>query len=118
MPYRFSPIGANSSFSDALPVINNNFAQLDQEAITKTFKQAKGNSVVTGKLPGESAYGTLYYDVDGNLVIREGSLPYDGGYGSLYYKSGIPGILIGIAPDGEMDIAASIDGVDITDLYT
>jgi hypothetical protein len=95
MPNRFLPLSPSASFSEALPVINGNFAQLDNETVTKTFKQANGNAVVEGKLP------------------------YDGGYGSLYADTtGTPRILIGIAPDGEIDIGASTSGQDITSLYT
>lgn len=69
--------------------------QLNKEQTVKTFKQAGGNAIIQGKLP------------------------YTGGYGSLYYDTaGTPRILIGIAPDGEIDIAVSNEGVDITTLYT
>lgn len=95
MPYRFAPIGSNSSLEQALAVINNNFAQLDGETVVKTFKQPGGNSIVQGKLPYEGGYGILIYDTDL-----------------------IPRILIGIAPDGEIDMAASESGEDITSLYT
>lgn len=57
-------------------------------------------------------------DIDGTNRIIQGKLPYSGGYGSLYYDdTGTPRIIIGIAPDGEIDIAASEDGEDITELY-
>lgn len=95
MPVRFSPIGANASFAEALPVINNNFAQLDGEAVVKTFKQASGNAIIEGKLPYEGGYGNLYYDTTGTARI-----------------------LIGIAPDGEIDIGVSEPGEDITTLYS
>lgn len=95
MPYRFSPVGANASFAEALPVINNNFAQLDGEAVTKTFKQANGNAIIEGKLPYEGGYGNLYYD----------STP-------------LPRLLIGITPDGDVDIVKSKAGVSVLDVFS
>lgn len=95
MPTRFVPLAQNSSLDDALRVINGNFAQLDNETVTKTFKQANGNAIVEGKLP------------------------YDGGYGNLYYdSSGTPRIVIGIAPDGDIDIGVTKQGFDITQQYS
>lgn len=95
MPYIFNPIGAGSSFDQALPVINSNFAQLDQEAVTKVFKQAGGNAII------------------------EGRLPYDGGYGSLYYDAnGIPNIVIGILPDGTTGIAIAKPGEDVLSAFS
>jgi hypothetical protein len=95
MPYRFNPIGGNASFSEALPVINGNFAQLDQEAVTKVFKQASGNAIIEGKLP------------------------YDGGYGSLYYdQNGVPSIVIGILPDGTTGIAIAKPGQDVLSAFS
>jgi hypothetical protein len=95
MPYRYNPIGGNSSFSEALPVINSNFAQLDQEAVTKTFKQASGNAIITGKLPYDGGYGTLYYD-----------------------QNGIPSIVIGIMPDGTTDFVVAKPGQNVLDLFS
>lgn len=95
MPYRFIPVSPGTSQDQAMNVINNNFAQLDSEAVTKTFNQAGGNAIIEGKLP------------------------YDGGYGSLYYdKDNVDRIIIGIAPDGEIDIGASKPGESVTSLYT
>jgi len=95
MPFRFVPLGANASLDEIRATANANFAQLDGELVTKTYKQSGGNAIIEGKLP------------------------YDGGYGILIYDSTpTPRILIGIAPDGSIDIAASISGQDITTLYT
>lgn len=69
MPNTFVPIGKGSSFDEALPVINTNFAQLDKEAVTKVFKQASGNAVVQGKLPGDIGHGFLMYDPAGLVSI-------------------------------------------------
>lgn len=95
MPNRFAPIGANASFPEALPVINSNFSQLDNESVTKVFKQAGGNAIIEGKLPYEGGYGSLYYDTDGKARI-----------------------LIGITPEGECDLVIAKDGKDLfTDVF-
>lgn len=95
MPYRFNPISGDSQLPSALKAINANFAKLDNEAVTKTFKQAGGNAIITGKLP------------------------YSGGYGSLYYDAnGVPRIIIGIAPDGTVGIFVSKDGVSVLDAFS
>lgn len=99
--------------------VNNAIQQLNNEQITKAFKQPGGNSVITGKLPNEDAYGTLYYDANNNLIIREGKLPYDGGYGTIYYDSnGIPVVIIGILPDGTTGIAISKPGISVIDAFS
>jgi hypothetical protein len=91
----FRPLNSGNSLSSNLSQVNDMVRQLNKEQVTKTFRQANGNAIITGKLP------------------------YDGGYGSLYYDStGTARILIGIAPDGEIDIAASDSGYDITGLYS
>lgn len=95
MPYRFNPINPGTDLPQALNVVNNNFAQLDNESVTKTFKQSGGNAIVEGKLP------------------------YDGGYGSLYYDpNGIPRLIVGITPDGDVDIVKSKSGVSVLDVFS
>lgn len=95
MPFRFLPINPGTSLDQAMAVINNNFAQLDQETVTKTFKQANGNAIIEGKLP------------------------YDGGYGNLYYdKNGLPSIVIGILPDGNTGIAIAKPGENVLDAFS
>lgn len=94
MPNRFVPINPGSELNQALNAINNNFAQLDNETVTKTFRQAGGNAIVEGKLP------------------------FDGGYGALYYDtSGVPRILIGTTPDGDVDIVKSKTGISVLDVF-
>lgn len=79
-----------------LSILNKNFGELDGETITKVFLGANNR-----------------------IAIIEGKLPYEGGYGALYYDStGTPRILIGIAPDGEIDIGVSEPGEDVTTLYS
>lgn len=95
MPNRFVPINPGTDFDQAMAVINGNFAQLDNESVTKTFRQPGGNAIVEGKLP------------------------YDGGYGSIYYdQNNIPIIIIGILPDGSVGIIQAKDGVDVTTLVS
>lgn len=94
MPNRFNPINPGTDLPQALNAINNNFSQLDNESVTKTFRQASGNAIVEGKLP------------------------YDGGYGSLYYdSSGLPRLIVGITPDGDVDIVKSKSGVSVLDVF-
>lgn len=72
--------------------INNMVRQLNNEQITKAFRQSGGNSVVTGKLPFDGGYGTLIYD--SNNIAR---------------------ILIGTSPAGNIGIWATKEGVDVLD---
>lgn len=95
MPTRFIPVNPGTDFAQAMAVINNNFAQLDNESVTKTFKQANGNAIIEGKLPYSGGYGTLYHDPDG-----------------------VPRLLVGITPDGEVDIVKSKDGVSVLDVFS
>jgi hypothetical protein len=95
MPNMFVPLGPGASFDESRAVINANFAQLDTETVTKTFKQSGGNAIIQGKLP------------------------YTGGYGSLYYDSNnIPRILIGIAPDGTMGMFVSKEGQSVLEAFS
>lgn len=94
MPNVLPPIGQDSSFEEAIAVINANFAQLDSEVVTKSYRQAGGNAIIQGKLP------------------------YDGGYGSMYYDTdGTPRMIQGILPDGTMGLIISKEGVDVTTLF-
>lgn len=90
----FQPLNTSNSLATNYNQINNALRQINNEQTTKTFSQSGGNSIVEGKLP------------------------YSGGYGSLYYDSdNIARILIGIAPDGDIDIAVSKPTFDITQQY-
>jgi hypothetical protein len=90
----FRPAYSGNSQSQNWNEFNNMIRQLNKEQTVKTFKQPGGNAIINGKLPYTNGYGSLYYD--NNNVAR---------------------ILIGVAPDGEIDIGASIGGEDITTLY-
>lgn len=88
------PLNTANSLVTNYNQINDALRQLNNEQTTKAFKQAGGNAIVEGKLP------------------------YSGGYGSLYYDStNTPRILIGIAPDGQIDIGVSKPTFDITAQY-
>lgn len=94
MPNTFVPIGKGASFDDAQAVINANFAQLDSQMVTKTFKQPGGNAIIEGKLPYEGGYGFLFYD-----------------------PNGVPSIVLGILPDGTMGMVVAKEGVDVLTLF-
>lgn len=94
MPNRFIPLGPDAGFDEARAAINANFAQLDNETVTKVFKQSSGNAIIEGKLPYEGGYGFLLYDPDGR-----------------------PSIIIGRDPYGNMVIAAAKQGESILDAY-
>lgn len=90
----YQPLNTSNSLATNYNQINSALRQINNEQTTKTFSQSGGNSIVEGKLP------------------------YDGGYGSLYYdSSNVARILIGIAPDGDIDIAVSKPTFDITQQY-
>lgn len=69
MPNRFLPLGTGADFDQARAVINANFAQLDNEVVTKVFNRANGNAFIEGKLPGDIGYGFLMYDTNGLVAI-------------------------------------------------
>lgn len=90
-----TPVKSTNSDASNWNTVNDAIRQLNNEQTVKVFKQASGNAIITGKLP------------------------YDGGYGSLYYDSnGIPHIIIGILPDGTTNIAVSKPGVSILDAFS
>lgn len=86
----FRPLNTQNSMGSNYSQVNDMIRQINKEQTTKTFKQPNGNAIISGKLP------------------------YDGGYGSLYYDStNTARILIGIDPDGEMSIHVSKSGQDV-----
>lgn len=137
MPYRFSPLGGNASFSEAIPAINANFAQLDQEAVTKTFKNAAGkNGLIVGSLPSNQGIGIILNDNDGNpaIIINVGSdgipklqtLSPDGtvtkqtieGTDYYYDANGKNYMQIGILPDGSSGFAVAASGYNVADGFS
>lgn len=90
----FRPLNTKNSTSQNYSQVNDMTRQFNKEQTTKAFKQAGGNAIVEGKLP------------------------YPGGFGSLYYDSANNSrILIGIAPDGDIDIGVSKPTFNITEQY-
>lgn len=90
-----TPVTTNNSDSQNLGQINNMIRQLNNEQVTKTFKQPNGNAIITGKLPYEGGYGSLYYDSDN-----------------------IPRIIIGILPDGTIGFVISKEGENVLDVFS
>lgn len=95
MPNRFVPINPDTPMNGVIAAMNNNFAQIDNENVVKTFKQANGNAIIQGRLPYSGGYGTLYYDTDL-----------------------IPTIVIGILPDGSTGLVISKPGEDVTGVFS
>lgn len=89
------PLTTQNSLGTNFGQVNDMVRQLNKEQVTKTFKQANGNAIVEGKLP------------------------YSGGYGSLYYDTTpLPRLLIGITPDGDVDIVKSKAGISVLDVFS
>lgn len=66
MPNRFTPLNPNSDMSNMVNQINQNFAQLDNENVTKVFKGANSdNKLIEGRLPNSLGYGMILYDANG-----------------------------------------------------
>lgn len=86
----FKPLASRNSLTQNFGQINDMVRQLNKEQQVKTFKQASGNAIITGKLPYDGGYGTLYYDVNG-----------------------IPSIVVGILPDGTMGLVAAKEGENV-----
>lgn len=97
----FKPLNSGNSMPQNFSQVNDMIRQLNREQVAKTFKQPGGaNAVVNGKLPyltsaGNPAYGSLYYD-----------------------ENGIPSIIIGITPDGKIDIVAAKEGENVIDAFS
>jgi hypothetical protein len=49
--------------------VNQNFAKLDAEAVTKVYSGPGGNAVVEGRLPNDLGYGQILYDRSGKAAI-------------------------------------------------
>lgn len=120
---------------DMARVSNDNFRDIDNRFRTNVVRGTNGQPrLQTGRI-GENQYGQIIYDSDGNPIIVqtdtaytgdknnlsiEGFLGYSGGYGTLKHDStGKARILIGIDPDGQMNIHISKSGEDvITDVFS
>jgi hypothetical protein len=82
------PISTGNSQSSNYNQINDMVRQLNKEQTTKVFRSGNNNAIITGKLPYDGGYGTLYYDANGIPAIEIGILP-DGGVGLKIAKSGV-----------------------------
>ena len=91
----FRPVSSSNSNASNWSNINDVMRRLNKEQTTKVFKQANGVAIITGKLPYEGGYGSLYYDTDG--VAR---------------------ILIGIDPDGGIGLYVSKPGEDVIEAFS
>ena len=91
----FRPVISGNSYPQNLGQINDMVRTLNNEQTVKVFKQPGGSAIVTGKLP------------------------YNGGYGTLYYNSDlIPSIVIGILPDGTTGLVIAKPGEDVLDVFS
>ena len=92
MPNRFMPIPFGTDPSQMIAAMNRNFAELDNENVSKVFYGNTGVSMVIGKLPNSNGYGLLIYDADG-----------------------VPSIIMGLLPDGTTGLVVSKEGEDVLD---
>lgn len=97
MPNRFMPVSAGTDPEIAMAQINQNFAQLDNEAVTKQFKGNSGETLSIGKT-GDQTLG-MKVTQGTNIAMQIGKYNATR-YGLLFYDAnGIPAILIGQSPD-------------------
>lgn len=81
------PLNTANSQASNYNEVNNMIRQINNEQTTKVFKGPIGNSIITGKLPYEGGYGTLWYSAEGVPTGVAGVLP-DGTTGMVWAKSG------------------------------
>lgn len=109
MPYKYGQVPSDN-LRTAVNQLNRNFAMLDKETQSKTFRDratgeqltigdtgdgTQGMGVVSGDKDrmfigkyAEGRYGTIFYDADGVPVALEGDHPVDGHYGKWVVKPG------------------------------
>lgn len=102
MPYQFTNVNPGSDMSQAIAQINNNFAKLDQEAVSKVFYGPGGKpAFLLGKLvdrgygvdlrdPDELSRIVMYIDSDGSPVFKiskDGQDAYTAGDDGLIFNS-------------------------------
>ncbi len=68
MPNLFAPINPGTKLDQALAVINNNFASLDNESVVKTFNGPNGKPMLTQGRLSNGFHGTEYRDLAQNVV--------------------------------------------------
>ena len=65
MSNRFIPFSSGTDMNQVLAILNKNFGELDNEAVTKVFNVAGGKpGFIEGKLPNSLGYGFILYDGD------------------------------------------------------
>jgi len=83
----FRPTTSQNSQISNWSQVNDMVRQLNNEQLTKAFRQAGGNSVITGRLPYVNSYGTLIYDDSNVPRILVGT--FNGNVGIWVTKDGI-----------------------------
>jgi len=95
MPNKYTPV-TTSDVKMALSQINNNFRNLDAEAVTKKFGSGD-NTVIIGKVGDRT--GTQFGDISGNGIFQGRYQDNPARFGTLYYQNGVPYALQGQSPD-------------------
>lgn len=91
MPNAYQPVSSGSSLEQAIAMFNNNFAKLDNEAVTKVFRGAGGiNTFTLGQIK----------DVGVGLILRD--------------QDDLPRIVCYIDSSGTPILKVSKDGYDAT----
>jgi hypothetical protein len=93
MPNQFMWVSTHVPLSSALNQINQNFAKLDREAVTKKFGKGP-NQVVVGK--AGKYVGMVVGELDGDAIIYGRYLPDR--LGTLKIEGGVPVALDGQHP--------------------
>lgn len=133
MPNAYSAVGPNSSLEQSMAVINGNFARLDAEVVTKTFRNANGkNGLIMGRL-SDGTIGIILNDNDGNAAIlinvdasgtpQIETLRADGSVAKrtvrdtdyYYDSSGVNFMTVGVLPDGTEGFAVAATGHNVSD---
>lgn len=115
MPYRFLPISPGTDQENVIAQVNQNFAALDNEAVTKKFSTAPNESLIIGNTGNNTI---------GMQIVQSGKVAMQVGrynstrYGQLFYDAnGVPVILIGQAPDdGRMGMWVAKPGNNVLTL--
>lgn len=117
MPYRFVPLSQGSSYEQDKKAINANFAELDNEAVTKVFKGPNGvNALITGRLPNNLGYGTMLTGSDG---VPTG-LMYVDANGDVFIKTTPAGVDVTTATEDQYNFNSArktfkiVDEIDLS----
>lgn len=135
MPNAYSAVGPGSSLEQSMAVINGNFARLDAEVVTKTFRNANGkNGLVMGR-QADGTLGIILNDNDGNPAIvinidasgtpQIETLRADGSVAKRtvrdtdfrYDSNGVNYMQDGTLPDGSEGFVLAKPGTNVADLF-